>query len=92
LLELVDTVLDLLPLAHPTDVPHVEPAPQSDDGGGASPVLVGGGVLATLVLAGGLIWVRQRAEAAAALERDAQADGDEQGTGAAVEPGDDARA
>ena len=82
-----------LPLAHPLDVPHEEPAPKSE-GGSASPVLVGGGVVGTLALAGGLIWVRQRAlrdDGSAALEGDADAQPDEQGAGHAVEPGDHAR-
>ena len=65
-----------------------------DSNGGTSPVLVGGGVVLTLALTGGLIWVRERsrkAEASAALEGDAHADGDEQRAGPAVEPGDHAR-
>ena len=48
-----------LPLAHPADVPHQEPAERP--GEGANPVLVVGGIAGTLALAGGLIWVRQRA-------------------------------
>ena len=46
-----------LPLAHEIGLPHEEPKPK---GGGASPVLVGGGVVATLGLAGALVWVRER--------------------------------
>ena len=78
-----------LPLAHPLDVPHQEP---KGDGGG-SPVLIGGGIAGTLALAGGLIWVRQRAlkaEGSAPLEGDAHAEGHEQSAGPAVEPGHDA--
>ena len=89
LVQLAGSLADL-PLAHPLDVPHQEPVPQSD-GGGTSPVLVGGGIAGTLALAGGLIWVRQRAlreEGSAALEGHAQAEADEQGAGAAVEPAD----
>lgn len=81
-----------LPLGHPLDVPHQEPAPKSE-GGGASPVLVGGGVVGTLALAGGLIWVRQRAlrdEGSVALDGHPHAQPDEQGTGHPVEPGDHA--
>ena len=91
LLQLAD-VLDP-PLAHPTDIPHQEPAAPADDGGGTSPALVGGGVAATLALAGGLIWIRERARRAdsAALEGHAHAETDQQGARAAVEPGDDAR-
>lgn len=79
-----------LPLAHPLDYPHVEPTPQKS-GGGTSPVLVGGGVVATLALTGGLIWVRERArkaEESAALEGDADAERDEQRAGPTIEPGD----
>lgn len=47
-----------LPLAHEIGVPHQEP--QKSSGGGASPIVVGGGIVATLGLAGGLFWVRER--------------------------------
>lgn len=84
-----------LPLAHPSDIPHQEYVPAKDDGGGGtSPVLVGGGVLLTLALSGGLIWVRERArkaEESAAVEADANAEADEQRAGPAVEPGDNPR-
>ena len=83
-----------LPLAHDIGVPHQDPAPQGDEGG-TSPVVVGGGVAATVALAGGLFWVRERArraEASAALEGDAGADRDEQRARPAIEPGDHARA
>ena len=55
-LDLVAVVVQLLgelPLAHDIGLPHQDPAPRSD-GGGTSPVLVGGGVAATVGLAGGL--------------------------------------
>ncbi len=90
----LDVIGFILPLAHEIGVPHQEPQAQGD-GGGASPLLVGGGVVATLALTGGLIWVRERSRkadaASAALEGDAHADRDEQGPGAALEPGDHAR-
>ena len=69
-------------------------APTNDDAGGTNPLLVGGGIVLTLALAGGLIWVRQRtlgADESAALEGDAQAEADQQRPGPAVEPGDHAR-
>ncbi|HEX8649078.1 MAG TPA: hypothetical protein VF715_19455 [Thermoleophilaceae bacterium] len=90
LLQLAGSLGDL-PLAHPLDVPHQEP-PKSG-GGGASPVLVGGGIAGTLALAGGLIWVRQRAlrtDDSAGLEGHAHAEGHEQAAGPTVEPGDHA--
>ena len=91
----LDLLGGALQLAHEIGAPHQEPAPSSEGGGGASPLLVGGGVAATLAVTGGLIWVRERtrrADASAALERDADADGDEQRTGPALEPGDHPRA
>jgi hypothetical protein len=97
-LDLAAPVLQLVdaldpPLAHPLDYPHVEPQPPKESGGGASPALIGGGVAATLALAGGLVWVRERArkaEESAALEGDAKAEPDQQRAGAAIEPGNDA--
>jgi hypothetical protein len=90
----LDVIGYVVPLAHDIGVPHQDPQPQSD-GGGASPLVVGAGVAATLALTGGLIWVRERSRkadaASAALEGDAHADGDEQGAGPALEPGDHAR-
>jgi hypothetical protein len=89
--QLVGSVADL-PLAHPLDYPHQEPAPT--DEGGTSPFLVGGGVVLTIALAGGLFWVRERvrrAEESAALEGGAGAEADQQHPGAAVEPGDQPR-
>ena len=90
----LDLITNALQVAHEIGQPHQEPVPRSD-GGGASPALVGGGVAATLAVAGGLFWVRERTrklDASAALEGDAHADRDQQGTGAAVEPGDHPRA
>ena len=91
-LGLVQSILDVLPLAHDIGVPHEEQP--TDEGGGTSPVVVGGGVAATLAVAGGLIWVRERsrkADQSAALERDADADPHQEDTGTALEPGDHAR-
>ena len=89
----VDLLGQVLPLAHDIGAPHQETAPKSG-GGGANAVLVGAGVAATIGLAGGLIWVRERSRTAgesAAVEGDANADGDEQRAGAALEPGDHPR-
>ncbi len=56
----LDLVADVvLPLAHDIAQPHQEPT--TDSGGGTSPVLIVAIVAGTLVLAGGLIWVRERA-------------------------------
>ena len=91
----LDLIGNALQLAHDFGQPHPEPVPKSGGGGGASVALVGGGVAGTLAVAGGLIWVRERtrrAEASAALEGDANADGDQQRSDPAVEPGDHPRA
>ena len=92
-LQLLDAADPLL--AHPLDYPHEEVGPAKGDGDdGVSPVLVAGGVIATLAVTGGLIWVRERmrrAEASAALEGDAHADPEQQHPGPAVEPGDHPR-
>ena len=89
----IDVIGFVVPLAHEIGLPHEEPKSQAE--GGASPVLVGGGVAATLALAGGLIWVRERSRkadaASAPLEGDPHADRDEQRSGPALEPGDHAR-
>jgi hypothetical protein len=98
-LDLAGAVVQLVggldvPLAHPTDFPHEEVDPKPGGGGGTSPVLVGGGVVLTLALTGGLIWVRERtrrADESAALEGHAHAEADEQRARPAVEPGDDPR-
>ncbi len=90
---LLQSVADVLPLAHDLGLPHEEVA-RDDSGGGTSPLVVGGGVVATVALAGGLIWVRERsrtADESAALESDADPDRDEQGARPALEPGDHAR-
>ena len=88
-----DLLTSVIQLAHDFGQPHQEPLPKSD-GGGASPLLVGGGIAATLAVTGGLIWVRERTrrlDASAALEGDAHADRDEQRTGTAIEPADHPR-
>ena len=51
---------DSLPLAHDIGYPHQDPAPKPKASGGASPILIGGGVVMTLGLAGALFWVRER--------------------------------
>jgi hypothetical protein len=90
--QLLGALVDL-PLAHPLDYPHQEPA-QSSDEGGTSPILIGGGVVLTIVLAGGLFWVRERvrrADESAALEGGTRPEADQQHPGGAVEPADQSR-
>jgi hypothetical protein len=97
-LELVTSVGQLvgaagdLPLAHPLDTPHQEPVAR--DEGGASPILIVGGVVLTVATAGGLFWVRERMnrlDESAALEGGPDSEADQQDAGAAVEPGDHPR-
>ena len=68
---LVQVVSDVLvPFAHDIGYPHQDPPKQG--GGSASVIVIVGAIVATLLLAGALFWVRERmrkmeqAEAAAA--------------------------
>ena len=92
---LVQSVVDALPLAHDIGYPHQDPTSSGGGGdGGTSPVVIGGAATATLALAGGLIWVRERsrkADESAGLEGHADADRDQKGPRTALEPGDHAR-
>ena len=53
-----------LPLAHDIGVPHQDPRPVDDGGGSASTIVIVVVIVATLVLAGALIWLRERARRA----------------------------
>jgi hypothetical protein len=90
----VQAVVDVVvPVAHSLGYPHEEPT--QSDSGGTSPLLIGGGIVATIGLAGGLFWVRERslrADESAPLEGHAKADADQQDAGPALEPGDHPRA
>ena len=84
-------------LAHNIGPPHTEPPPQSDGGGGAGAAVIVVVIVVTLAIAGGLIWLRQRmarleaGEGSVALERDAQAQRDQDRARPALEPRNDPR-
>ncbi len=55
---LLDAVMAIeLPLAHDIALPHEEP---QRSGGGASTVVIAAVIVATLAVAGALIWLRER--------------------------------
>ena len=58
--ELLAAAGDLLQIAHDTQLPHQEPVKSS--GGGASTVLILAGVVVTLALVGGLVWLKKRTD------------------------------
>ena len=53
-------VLDVLQVAHDTQVPHEEPA--KGGSGGASAIVVVAGVLVSIVAVAGLVWVKKRVD------------------------------
>ena len=59
-----------LPLAHSIGYPHQEPVRKSG-GGNASAIVIAAVIVATLALAGGLFWVRERVRRAEAAEAEA---------------------
>ena len=59
---LLASVLDVLQLAHETQLPHQEPVSSGGSGGGASTIVIIAGIVATLALVGGLVWVKKRVD------------------------------
>jgi hypothetical protein len=55
-----------LAFAHPADFPHEEP--KSSEADSTSPLLIAAGVVITLVLVAGLVWLKERARRAEAAE------------------------
>ena len=55
-----------LAMAHPSDYPHEEP--KSSEADSTSPLLIAAGVVVTLVLVSGLVWLKERARRAEAEE------------------------
>ena len=51
---------DVLLIAHETQVPHQEPS--SGSGGGASTIVIIAGIVVTLALVGGLVWLKKRVD------------------------------
>lgn len=60
MIELLTPVADLLQIAHDTQMPHQEPVRGS--GGGAGTVVILVGVVVTLAVVAGLVWVKKRAD------------------------------
>ena len=63
-MELLPAILDVVQIAHDLAFPHEEPVTKSD-GGGASPVVILAGIVATLAAVAGLVWLKKRAEGGA---------------------------
>ena len=61
MIELLSPIADLIQIAHETQLPHQEPV-KGDNGGGASAIVIVAGVLVTLLLVAGLIWVKKRTD------------------------------
>jgi hypothetical protein len=59
-IELLAPLGDLLQIAHETQFPHQEPV--KGDGGGASPVVILAGIVVTLAVVAGLVWVKKRTD------------------------------
>ena len=57
---LLASLLDVLQIAHETQLPHQEPMKGSS--GGASAIVIIAGVAVTLALVGGLVWVKKRVD------------------------------
>ena len=57
---LLASLLDVLQIAHETQLPHQEPMKGS--GGGASTIVIIAGVAVTLALVVGLVWVKRRVD------------------------------
>jgi hypothetical protein len=58
--EVLSALGDVLQIAHETQIPHQEPPRGA--GGGASTVVIIAGVLVTLALVGGLVWLKKRVD------------------------------
>ena len=58
----MSVVLDLVQIAHDLDFPHQEPMKTGGSGGGASTVVILVGVVVTLAVVVGLIWLKKRVD------------------------------
>jgi len=68
MIDLLASMADVVQIAHDISIPHQEPMRES--GGGASPVVILAGIVATLAAVAGLVWLKKRADAAAADKGD----------------------
>lgn len=58
----MSVVLDLMQIAHDLDFPHEEPMKAGGGGGGASTIVILVGVMATLAVVAGLVWLKKRVD------------------------------
>jgi hypothetical protein len=58
----VASLIDVVQLAHDLGVPHQEPVKSASGGGGASAIVIVAGVLVSLVVVAGLVWLKKRAD------------------------------
>lgn len=57
MIDVLAPLADLLQIAHDTQMPHEE---RVKEGGGASTVVILAGIVVTLALVGGLVWLKKR--------------------------------
>lgn len=60
MIELLAPLGDLLQIAHETQFEHQDPV--RGNGGGASAIVIVAGVLVTLAVVAGLVWLKKRAD------------------------------
>ena len=61
MIDLLAPLADVLQLAHDTQFPHQEPMRQTGSGG-ASVLVILGGVIVTLAAVGALVWLKKRTD------------------------------
>jgi hypothetical protein len=60
MIDLLGSLGDVVQIAHDLGFPHQEP--MRDKGGGASPIVILVGVVASLVAVAGLVWLKRRTD------------------------------
>jgi hypothetical protein len=61
-IDALSSIAGVLQIAHDIGIPHTDPAPVKEGGGGASAIVIVAGVLVSLVAVGGLIWLKRRVD------------------------------
>ena len=61
MIDVLSAALDVLQIAHDTQLPHEEPV-KGGDGGGASVIVIVAGILVSLLAVAGLIWLKGRVD------------------------------
>ena len=62
MIDLLSSVADVLQIAHDIGFPHQDPAPGKGSGGGASVIVIGAGIVVSLLAVAGLIWLKRRVD------------------------------